>query len=102
MKSYNETKNSCGCEYKSIPSSTIFCWKYFRRNGVKNSIHDLYKKDDKWFGLFTTKKNFSKPTLLLNVYPQFHPSRALEFRAVVLAKRKALVIPKFSAKEVVE
>ena len=44
------------------------------------------------------KKEIGKPTLLLNVYPQFHPSRALEFRAVVLAKRKALVNPKFSAK----
>jgi hypothetical protein len=43
-----------------------------------------------------TKEISIIPTLLLNVYPQFHPSRALEFRAVVLAKRKALVSPIFS------
>ena len=35
------------------------------------------------------------PTLLLNVYPQFHPSRALELLEVVLAKRKAPVSPIF-------
>lgn len=34
-------------------------------------------------------------TLLLNAYPQFQPSKALEFRAVVLAKRKAPVSPDF-------
>lgn len=31
--------------------------------------------------------------LLLNTYPQFHPSKALELRAVVLANRKAPVSP---------
>lgn len=30
-------------------------------------------------------------TLLKNVYPQFHPNKALELRAVVVAKRKTPV-----------
>jgi hypothetical protein len=34
-------------------------------------------------------------TLLLKAYPQFHPSRASELLAVVLAKRKAPVSPIF-------
>ena len=32
-------------------------------------------------------------TLLKKVYPQFHPSRAFELRAVVVAKRNAPVSP---------
>lgn len=36
-----------------------------------------------------------RPTLLKNAYPQFHPSSALELRAVVLAKRNTPVSPLF-------
>ena len=45
VKAYNQTKYPCGSEYQSITSSTIFGWKYFGRHGVKNSIHDLKKKE---------------------------------------------------------